>query len=477
MHSAQQGFIEVRLALPGGGKTKFLSGGIYDYRGAQSQIAFKDAILFAAGKIADTQNRYIYDLLPVKVSKTNIGVAGWSNGGNLVMTTMGNYPDELSSIVNWAAFYECPIGPLFYPPNLGGGRNLLINQHYKLGSAATGEPKIDWRKIMFDPTSTRNAGEHHKLGEPEIPGVVFFDENENGHYDEPAEFALTYSLDVGLEKQIYPPEALLALDRKGVFINFREVENDEGFDDALEKNDGKKGNSGAAAGGRGGSGGTRAGKDSSNKAIKPPKKKTKVVDWPSTLAKSDESEQYFQERDGSQFFGVIAGKYPNLLITVLATQVDHMQAQPDHPHIALQYNAWLANKAHWVRLNPDPVYPGAIAQMHSGNFTYNKPNAPIDASTIVDYLETEGTTKDYVLMEATIAELADRVRVKNLKGPLVMPFTKYYNSANPASSEPAGSATPETSGDKSKTTSQNAAANQTPAAGKSSANGNTSTNH
>jgi hypothetical protein len=120
-----------------------------------------------------------------------------------------------------------------------------------------------------------------------------------------------------------------------------------------------------------------------------------------------------------------------MMVTVIGTYIDHLQKQPDHPHIAMQYNAWLAHKVHWVRLNPESCYPALMTIMNSENFTNNKPNATIDASTIANYLEGEGTTKDYVLVEAAIAELADRRRAKNLSFPLLMPLTVYYNSANP----------------------------------------------
>ena len=65
-----------------------------------------------------------------------------------------------------------------------------------------------------------------------------------------------------------------------------------------------------------------------------------------------ESEAYYQERDGSPFIDTVCAKYPWLLVTVFGSAIDHMQRQMDHPHISLLYNAFLADKAHWVRLNP-----------------------------------------------------------------------------------------------------------------------------
>jgi hypothetical protein len=419
MHAAQAGFIELRMAFPGGGSPKFQSGGIYDYRGSQSQTALKDVLLFAAGKIPDTKGHFIGELLPVKVATTNVGLVGWSNGGNIAMVTLGKFSAELNSIVNWVVFYESPIGQLFFPPNLGGTKDLLTNKHYRQGSAATGSCNVDWKKLAWDPAILRNSGEHKKLGEPELPGVLYFDENKNGVWDESVEFALNYAMDVGLDKQIYPPEVCSALMTMKMFDRWVPDVPDpreQGNSDHQQSNKPpppKKPVKGAAP-------------------EPAPKQKVKhIIAWPKRMATLRESETFYGDRDGSAYYAQIAKDYPFMMVTVIGTYIDHLQKQPDHPHIAMQYNAWLAHKVHWVRLNPESCYPALMTIMNSENFTNNKPNATIDASTIANYLEGEGTTKDYVLVEAAIAELADRRRAKNLSFPLLMPLTVYYNSANP----------------------------------------------
>ncbi len=415
MHAAQVGFVEVRMAFPGGGKSKFHSGGIYDYRGPESQTALKDVLLFAGGKIADTKGRYISDLMPVKVSTTNVGLVGWSNGGNIAMITLGKFPSDLQPVVSWVSFYESPIGPLFFPPNLGGMKDLHANKHYREGSAATGSCTVDWKKLQWDANISRNSGEHKKLGEPEIPGVLYFDENKNGNWDESVEFALTYAMDVGLDKQIYPPEVCSALQTMKMF--------DRWVQDVPDPKDQSTDHKPPPPP-----------KKLPKGAVAPPPTKQKVkhiVAWPKNMATLRESEAYYQERDGSSYYAQIAKDYPNIMVIVLGTYIDHMQRQPDHPHIAMQYNAWLAHKVHWIRLNPESSYLAQITNMNHENFTNNKPNASIDASTISNYLEGEGRTKDYVLMDATVAELADRRRAKSLTFPLPIPLTLYYNSANP----------------------------------------------
>jgi hypothetical protein len=675
MHAAQAGFIEVRFAFPGGGHGKFTSSGIYDNRGLESQMALRDVLLFAAGKIASTDGQKIYELVPIKVSATNIGLVGWSNGGNIALVTMYKFADQLS-FIGWVAFYESPLGSMFFPPNLGGEHDLVVNKHYRQGSCATGDCLVDYKKLAFDPFLQRNAGERKKIGEVEIPGVLYFDENGNARWDESVEYAFSYVTDIGLEKQIYPPDLTAALELQSTFIhqvsinpkrrkggppiptgfiglfdkgnpanppvdplatlpkvaslsateatdkyaytwgvpdgapisarnrkyyfrplppNFAEDENgqlvdleekakqkeaeakeeaaavakakaakakklaaekklaqsfnsdstqggssddnsaevkspiktaksaatDDSMSDELAlrglkkqtkaaiesvKNDSSKIDkramtdesvveapkvvddetaSGAATADEQGemtnaNSATKGDASSDNSvtssaptinpgattksqapqapAVKGPKaprtaggpslrqrfrfgnlpkkppsetfEKLMLV-WPDSIATLKESEAYFEERDGSLYIAKIIDKFPNLLVMVFGSEVDHLQRQVDHPHIALNYNAWLSNKAKWVRLNPDQYYMAAAAQMNKGNFKNNPPKSPIDASEMNIFLESEGIVPDYVFMQGCIAELADRLRTKNLRGNLTDVLVPYNNGAAP----------------------------------------------
>ena len=368
IHAPQVGFVEIRFAFPGGGTKAFKSGGDIDNRGSYSQTALKDVLLFASGAGKDYRDRTIADLIPVKVNPQNLGLVGWSNGGNIALITLDKFADDLQC-VGWAAFYECPIGSLFYPSCLGSVNDLLPNRHYRQGSAAAGRCLIDFRKLAYDHEISRNAALHKKLGEPILPGVVYFDENGNKKWDEATEFAFNCALDTTLGKQVYPPEVTTALERHKVFPS----------------------------------------------------------GWPSTIATSKESENYFQERDGASCIAPVCSKFPQLLVSIFGSHIDHLQRQPDHPHIVLQYNTWLENGVHWVRLNPEPIYISQIANMSVRNFVNNKPNDPIDASSIADHLEAEGMLKDYVFVNASIAELADRKRSSNLASPLDAPIVSYTN--------------------------------------------------
>jgi hypothetical protein len=378
MHSAQQGFIEVRFAFQGGGKEGFHSSGIYDFRGGQSREALRDVLRFAAGKVADHQGKTIQQLVPVTAYNAAVGAVGWSNGGNILLNTMAAFHSDLQ-FISWVAFYESPIGAIFFPPALGGAQDLFANRHYRQGTAATGKPIIDFRKLMYQEEHTKHPGSHKKAGELEIPGVLFFDENGNRIWEEATEFAFTYSTDLGFDKQIYAPAVT-----KGLIHN------------------------------------------------------ANLPSWPYQVATVSEAQAYFDERDASLRIKDVAKNFPNLLVTIFASRLDHLQRQQDHPHIALQYNAWLGQKIKFLRLNPDPFYVAAAADMHSGSFVNNHPNASIDSETIDQHLESEGLVPDYIFMEAAVAELSDRVYKGRTAGSLKATLVKYTNGLTPPP-VPAGS--------------------------------------
>jgi hypothetical protein len=369
MHGSQVGCAELRFAFPGGGLKQFHSGGSWDERGISSQKALRDVLLFAHGEKTDSKGKKITEIVPTQVDVNNVGAVGWGNGGNALVITMAKFPLDLG-FIKWVALYESSMGSLLCPSILGTTNELLLNKYYRQGSAATGTPLIDWRKLTWQSDVFRNRTEHIGLGREPSRGVLFFDENNNKVWEESQEFPIAHYTEPGGDKKYYAPEVTQAMIRLKLFPKGR---------------------------------------------------------WPKRIATLAETERYFQERDGSMYVKQIPLQYPDLLVTIFGSRLDHEQRQPDHPHIALSYNLWLSSKPKWLRLNPDPKYVGFVADMNAMNFIENKPDASIDASTIEAHLEPEGFIPDYVYMQATIAELADRTKKDNLKTPIETVLNPYMN--------------------------------------------------
>ena len=449
-HAVQAGFVEVKFAFPGGGLKKFHSGGSWDNRGKNSQRALADVLLYAAGKKKDYKNRSIQEIVPRKVNTANLGLLGWHDGFNIAIITLCKFHPELK-VVKWLASFESPVGALLLPSNLGTTRELNLNPHYKQGSAATGKVLIDYEKIAWLGEGFRNRALRRKQKLHTPQGVLFFDDNENGRFDETVEFPLNYGVMPGVEKQYYAPEITIAMKTRGVFHQWVPKETPEEKKERLKKEALEKPpvKTSKAPWSRFVKGGGASDKTTatppSGAAVKPdadePKKveKPKLGDvkddmilkevWPDNVARLKESEAYYQERDGALYIEKLGELYPDLLVTIFGSRIDHNEQQVDHPHIALAYNLFLGSKIKWVRLNPARVYVGFTADMNPENFVNNKIKGPIEASNIKAYLEPEGYITDAMYMRAVISELADRTKHKDLSCPLDGVLENYLNEA------------------------------------------------
>ena len=473
MHAAQVGFAEVRFAFPGGGLKAFHSDGSWDNRGKASLEVLRDVLLFASGKKPDRKGRKIQDLVPTRLDSSNVGAVGWDNGANALLVAMSKYPMDLN-FIKWVTFYESPVGALLSTGALGTTHELIVNSHYRQGSAATGRCTLDFSKLSYDPESFKDREALEKKGLTAIKGVLFFDENKNGVWEESTEFALPYSIEPGVEKQFYAPEIISAAISRKLF-NARTG----GLNSALNSPQGLalltalKAREGQSGGGKRKGKKKKAGfasiiKDKFTErppdfmtpgfepgsqkkpdllaglgdALKPgaaanytaPSELASLLQttengWPKSIAKLEEAEKFFELRDGSLYIKQLVIQYPDLLVTLVGTKIDHHQRQPDNPHIALHYNTWIGSKAPWVRLNPDPKYVGFVADMNPTNFVYNAPNATIDAHIIRKHLEQEGFIPDYIFVQAAICELADRVQTGNRDAQLATVLNDYMNEA------------------------------------------------
>lgn len=439
MHAANCGIAEVRFAYPGCGMRQFHSDGIFDNFGDSCNTAVKDVFLFMKGEINDYKGRAVRELIPVALDQSVVGMVAWETGANIALVTLAKHHEKIP-FVSYLAFFEGAAGSMFNPDNLGTVKDMILNRHYREGSAATGEILVDYRRLMYSPTSHRHPGVAKKRGEAEIKGVLYFDENGNKVWDEAAEFALNYASEVGLDKQIYAPEIAEALIRHGVFLKSlpppplpkaETANKDKKGKDQDKNKDSEKGNDK-------GQSKDNVQSDGKNKVEKKPRKREwwEIARWPTGVALPKVSKQYFESRDGSLYIKQVCETYPKLLVGLFGARVAHTQRQADHPHIALMYNKFLEAKPKWLRLNPEPVYVSTICRMNVANFSANEPNAAIDATNIVEHLAPLGLVPEYAYMDALVAELSDRAKSGNLKFPLATMLSDYTPIADPSKAPP-----------------------------------------
>ncbi|MCW5823274.1 MAG: hypothetical protein KIT34_10755 [Cyanobacteria bacterium TGS_CYA1] len=416
-HITQVGFCEVRFAFPGGGLKDFHTDGSWDERGLESQKVLKEVLLYASSQKPDINGKMISDLIPKKVDTKNVGILSWYEGGNITLVTLSKFANDLQSIqpnLKWLAFSEPQVGALFYPSIMGTKKELIANPYYKHGSAATGRIWLDFSKLRYQDGIYRNSlvREKQKMTTPK--GVLFFDDNQNGTWEEEIEFPIPYATLPNVHKQFYAPEVVSAIVRLKLFAPLPEPKVAEPPKE------------------------TTPPKGKFMGLVKPPKEQPKKTEelkkapedrWPKTIARLHEVEEYFTERDGSLYIDSVVKNFPNTLIGIYASKVDLNEQQADHPNITYLYNLFLSAKPKWLRLNPDPTYAGFVADMNEGNFINNKPNSAIESDKIEVYLEPEGLVSDHLFTEALIAEMADRAAANNLKVPLGKVIRAYLNEA------------------------------------------------
>ncbi len=171
----RQGIIELDFNFPGSGLAGSTSGGVFDHRGEDCIQAVRDIARFALGLTPDNHGYYLRDMLgDIEPDITNVGLCGWSNGGNATITAAGAYGDELPGLA-WIVNWESPVGDGM--PNVDAGGHNQANLAY---NPDTGE----FDDLMLDYDGLIHQGAHY--------GAFYFDVNENGVYDQTIDFVPSY---------------------------------------------------------------------------------------------------------------------------------------------------------------------------------------------------------------------------------------------------------------------------------------------
>jgi hypothetical protein len=106
------------------------------------------------------------------------------------------------------------------------------------------------------------------------------------------------------------------------------------------------------------------------------------------------------------------------MFMIVASQTDHVQISPDHPHVILQYEAFVNAGSRFVRLNPDRVYVEEVQEAPAAVAVDNEAFMPLDRAGMLAVLEPGDSRSDHfnrvTVAAAGACELADRTYTGNL---------------------------------------------------------------
>jgi hypothetical protein len=129
--------------------------------------------------------------------------------------------------------------------------------------------------------------------------------------------------------------------------------------------------------------------------------------WPAWIATPSESRAFWALRDATLHWDGLAASFPDLAgITVFSAQ-DHVQSQPDHPHLRQAMDGF-TSRGLWFRLQADAAYYEAVAGSLPVGYVENRAGEPVPPGEMKLRAEPQGTAAD-TMGAAAMAEVADRV--------------------------------------------------------------------
>jgi len=368
-----KGFIEIRFNFPGSGVAEDKSGGIYDQRGPECLKALRDVIRFALGELADEDGNFLADIIqPIQPLASNVGLIGFSHGGNSAISVAGVHGAEISSLA-WIVNYESPVGdgmPTAEAGSRGSSCNPSVNPAY---DPDTGE--FDLSLLAYDDTVSINQS-HVFMGLGELHGGFYFDVNQNGIVDIGTDF-------------IAAPFLYEINDTLKAFYSVRIMEEAE--------------------------------------------RRNLIPDNPpSHISTLEQTREYWYWRNGENWFEQAIQNIPHLMFIVEASETDHVQSAPDHPHVLIQYEGFRSAGARFVRLNPDRAYVEYILRDSAPTAADNDAFAVFDHQTIRTALEPprQGGFPINITVAAAACELADRTQFNDVSPQIDNIITSVEKSEN-----------------------------------------------
>ena len=359
----EQGFIEIRFNFPGSGTGSDSSGGLFDNRGLHGLMAYRDIIRFAGGDHVDSDGNTLSDLTsPVVPLGTNIGLVGWSNGGNTNICVAGRYGNEIANLA-WIVNWESPVGDGMpqaeagskdtvlrpFNPNINAAFDTLTGE-WDLGSLKFGSQIQN--PVLFDT-------------QIHVTGGLYFDFNEDNEVEPGSDFIA------------YP----LVFDINGSYKSYYSV---------------------------------RLRREAAQRNLFPDPP-------PDHIPSLAETEAFWAIRNGALWVDSVLTYFPDLMFMIVANEIDHVQRSPAHPPVVIQYNAFKNAQTRMVRLNPDKIYINSIVGYEHPGAVDNAAQMDITYANVRDYVEPGEATEPFgysTIAAAGACELADRTQYNILDAQL-----------------------------------------------------------
>jgi hypothetical protein len=343
-----QGFVEVVYQCPSA----------RDARLTSCSEPLADVLAFATGRIRSLENKSIDGYTgDVKAYTANVGLVGWSAGGNRAVLTIARYRDRFPGL-KWYASWESPM--LSVGDGGGSGTIYQPNPFYD-SSAGT----VDLNRLRY--SAEMPLWVWPPQGVPCAPddcprGGLYLEGDGNGRFTRDSDYAfwVAYeSLEVGQPRKAFYSSAII-----------REARDRQLFGPT----------------------------------------------WPSHIATPEEVEQRENAEDALRHVRDAVRRLPHLAVMVFESEVGHVGVSADHPHAIAQVNAWLSARARWVRFQPDAHYLEWVMKKRPTRIVQFPAGKGLDRDMIASMLEPEaanGGPSDEQGMASAVAELADRTHRNN----------------------------------------------------------------
>ncbi len=367
---SDHGFVEIRFNFPGSGFGDDISGGgPYDHRGPMSLIAARDMIRFAMNLTVDSSGQTLDDLThPITTLPNNVGLIGWSNGGNTNICVAGLYGQDLPGLA-WIINWESPVGDGMPQAEAGAKSEGKLRPYNKETNDAYNTQTGEWdlTSLSYDPQIQipilDNTSQH-------VKGGFYFDFNRDD------------IVDLGEDFILYP----LIFEFEGALKSFysERVRNEADIQNLIPQI--------------------------------PPEHMSTV----------EETRTFWHWRNGAYWIDSTIVKNPDVMFMVVANDTDHVQRSPDHPHVLIQYNRFVNAGCRFVRLNPDQIYIKEMNGIIPAGTVDNDAFMTINSLNIQNCVEPGKATDTFgniIVAAAGACELADRTQYNNIEINLSAPVT------------------------------------------------------